>query len=198
MSHVIKSQTTMPKASAKRKANHYVDNALLYSYMLKYRRACEESVLKGLDKPRVPEYVGYAILQIASRLSLRPNFINYSFREEMVGDGIENCIKYIDNFDPDNYRNPFAYFTQVIYFAFLRRIKDEKKQSYIRQKSLQNAVISGLVNAYQDGDGDQMGMIDLDSDYMSSVVEDFEKKLQEEKLKKPVKAKKKPDLFEEK
>jgi DNA-directed RNA polymerase specialized sigma24 family protein len=68
----------------------------------------------------------------------KPNFINYSYREEMISDGIENCLQYIDNFDPTKSNNPFAYFTQIIYYAFLRRIAKEKKQSYIKGKLIQD------------------------------------------------------------
>ena len=82
--------------------------------------------------------VGAALLKIANRLSTKPNFINYTFREEMVSDGIENCINYIGNFDPDKSKNPFAYFTQIIYYAFLRRIQKEKKQLYIKHKAIEN------------------------------------------------------------
>lgn len=187
------------KATAKRKAgNHYVDNALLYSYMLKYRRAVEDARNKALDKPRVPEYVGECIIKIAERLSTQQRFINYSFRDDMIGSAILNCIKYIDNFDPDQYNNPFAYFTQIIWYAFVRYIKDEKKHSYVKQKSLQNAVINGMLSDYQGGDDTHVGVIDLDSEYMSSVVEDFEKKLKEKKKKDVAKKKaKSDDLFEE-
>ena len=75
-------------------------------------------------------------MKIAERLSHRPNFINYAFREEMVSDGIENCVMYASNFNPEKSSNPFAYFTQIIYYAFLRRIEKEKKQLYIKYKTM--------------------------------------------------------------
>ena len=84
----------------------------------------------------LPEYAGECFLKIAERLSHRPNFINYAFREEMVSDGIENCVMYAGNFNPEKSTNPFAYFTQIIYFAFLRRIEKEKKQLYIKYKTM--------------------------------------------------------------
>jgi len=73
-------------------------------------------------KPQISKYLGSCILKIANHLSYRPNFINYTYREEMISDGIENCLQYIDKFDPEKSKNPFAYFTQIIYFAFIRRI----------------------------------------------------------------------------
>jgi hypothetical protein len=92
----------------------------------------------GLPKPIISNYIGECILKIATHLSYKPNFIGYSYRDDMILDGIENCIQYIDNFDPSKSSNPFAYFTQIIYYAFLRRIAKEKKQSYIKGKLIQN------------------------------------------------------------
>lgn len=170
--------------SEKKKATvNYVDNAKLYTVMIKYRTSAIEAVNLGLDKPRVPEYVGHCILEIARRLSTKSNFINYPFVEDMIGDGVENCIYYIDNFNHEKYSNPFAYFTQIIYYAFLRRIQKEKKHLYVKQKTLQNAFLHGLLNEYQEGDDAGGSMIDLDSEYMSAIVEDFEKKLEDKKKK---------------
>jgi DNA-directed RNA polymerase specialized sigma subunit len=98
----------------------------------------KEAEEKGLPKPIVSNYIGECILKIATHLSYKPNFMNYSYRDDMILDGVENCIQYIDNFDPDKSKNPFAYFTQIIYYAFLRRIAKEKKQSYIKGKLIQD------------------------------------------------------------
>ena len=117
---------------------HYVDNKLLYQVMVEYKQAVKEAEETDDPPPVVPNLVGAALLKIANRLSTKPNFINYTFREEMVSDGIENCINYINNFDPEKSKNPFAYFTQIIYYAFLRRIQKEKKQLYIKHKAIEN------------------------------------------------------------
>ncbi len=117
---------------------HYVDNKLLYQVMVQYKQAVKEAEETDDPPPVVPDLVGAALLKIANRLSTKPNFINYTFREEMVSDGIENCINYINNFDPEKSKNPFAYFTQIIYYAFLRRIQKEKKQLYIKHKAIEN------------------------------------------------------------
>jgi DNA-directed RNA polymerase specialized sigma24 family protein len=93
------------------------------------------------DKPRVPIYVGESIMKIATHLAYRPNFSNYTFREEMISDGIENCLQYIDNFDPAKSHNPFAYFTQIIYYAFIRRIQKEKKYLYTKYAAIERANI---------------------------------------------------------
>ena len=118
---------------------HYVNNKEFTAAITAHNIACKKAVDKGKEKPRVSEYIGECIYKIATRLSTKPNFINYTFREEMVSDGIENCINYIGNFDPGKSKNPFAYFTQIIYYAFLRRIQKEKKQLYIKQRSIEQA-----------------------------------------------------------
>ena len=116
-----------------RKKQHYVDNEKFLEVMTGYRNAYLESRENGEEqKPMIPEYAGECFLKIAERLSHRPNFINYAFREEMVSDGIENCVMYASNFNPEKSSNPFAYFTQITYYAFLRRIEKEKKQLYIK------------------------------------------------------------------
>ena len=116
---------------------HYVNNAEMLEAIKKYKADIEEARLAGKEEPRIPEYLGECILKIATRLSHKHNFINYSYREDMVLDGIENCMQCMSGFDPNKSSNPFSYFTQVIYFAFLRRIAKEKKQSYIKGKLIQ-------------------------------------------------------------
>ena len=130
----------MPKAAPK-KRQHYVDNKEFLAAIIKYKEKVEHAKDKGLAKPRVNDYIGGCFLKIATHLSYRPNFINYMYKDDMVCDGIENCIQYIDNFDPNKSRNPFAYFTQIVYYAFLRRIAKEKKQQDIKIKYLTNSGI---------------------------------------------------------
>ena len=126
---------------------HYVDNKQLYQVLLDYKFARLEAEKKKKTPPPIPEYVGECLLQIANRLSYKPNFANYMFREEMVGDGIENCINYLNNFDPEKSKNPFAYFTQIIYYAFLRRISQEKKQLEIKNKILEKTNFDEVFDA---------------------------------------------------
>jgi hypothetical protein len=121
-------------AKDKKTKPHYVDNELFLKAMDEYKKVLTEAEESGEDKPIVPDYIGECIMKIATKLSYSPNFINYSYREDMVLDGIENCIRYIHNFDSEKSKNPFSYFTQIIYFAFLRRIKKEKDQSVIKGK----------------------------------------------------------------
>ena len=118
----------------KTKDNHYIDNDDFFYAMSKWKITVLDAEEVGDKKPPVTDYIGECFLKIAERLSYRPNFINYPFREEMVGDGVENCLMYCSNFDPEKSKNPFSYFTQIIYYAFLRRIQREKKQEYIKYR----------------------------------------------------------------
>ena len=124
--------------STKKKSVHYIDNKEFHKAMIEWKELCKEAEEAGEEKPPVTNYIGECFLKIANGLSYRPNFINYTYRSEMVSDGIENCLQYIHNFDPDKSKNPFAYFTQIIYYAFLRRIQKEKKQTHIKNKIIEN------------------------------------------------------------
>ncbi len=121
------------------KDSHYVDNQKFLEAMTEWKEQIKVAEETGEGKPPVSEYIGECFLLIAERLSMRANFINYPFREEMVGDAIENCLMYASNFDPAKSKNPFSYFTQIIYYAFLRRIQKEKKQSYIKYRIIESA-----------------------------------------------------------
>tara|TARA_B100000575_G_scaffold186243_1_gene149991 strand:- start:1089 stop:1679 length:591 start_codon:yes stop_codon:yes gene_type:complete len=167
----------------KKRSEHYVDNKLLYEEMKNYLDAVKEAEESDSELPRIPEYIGECLLKISTRLSTKPNFINYTYRDEMISDGIENCVNYIRNFNPEKSNNPFAYFTQIIYYAFLRRIQREKKQLYIKHKSLERSVIfDELATTGEGGEqGDQSAYVNLDTPYMNDFVENFEKKEAEKK-----------------
>lgn len=131
----------MAKIVKRRKSSHYVNNKTLYEHMKVYHAAYHEAMAKGEEKPRLPDYVGECILLISKRLGTKNNWRNYSFLEEMQFDGIENCIRYIHNFDPVKYNNPFAYITKIMKWAFIRRIHYEKHQQYLMLKNAQNCMI---------------------------------------------------------
>jgi hypothetical protein len=129
----------------KSKGEHYVDNKVFLQAMTDWKVLCKiaEEEQKDLPKeekvkPQITNYIGECFLKIATHLSYRPNFINYTYRDEMIADGIENCLQYCSNFDPEKSKNPFAYFTQIIYYAFLRRIAKEKKQTHVRNKIIES------------------------------------------------------------
>lgn len=159
----------------KKKSSNYVDNKKFYTVLLHYKRECEQAEKDGLEKPPLPRYVGECLFLIANRLALKPNFISYTYRDEMISDGLENCINYLHNFNPDKYDNPFAYFTQIIYYAFLRRIDKEKKHLYIKQKTLENFYFEGLLAEQAIGDSTEVS-VNLDNDYMINLVDSFDKK----------------------
>ncbi len=123
----------------KKKPEHYVNNKEFLQAMIEYRKSVNKAKREKRKKPPVPNYVGECFLKIANHLSFRPNFINYTYRDDMISDGIENCLQYLDNFNPRTSNNPFAYFTQIIYYAFVRRIQKEKKQTTIKHRMIQNA-----------------------------------------------------------
>lgn len=164
---------------------HYVDNKKLYQAIVEYRQVVREFEASGKERPPIPTYIGHCMLMIANRLSLKPNFVNYSYREEMISDGIENCICYFDNYDPDRYDNPFAYFTQIIYFAFLRRIQKEKKQLYIKHKSLENSYL--MDELVEHGDQDDIdfrpAFLDIENENTSDFIRAFESNLDKKRKK---------------
>ena len=122
---------------AKKKSEHYVNNKELLAALIDYRAEVAVAKTKDLPKPRISNYLGSCFLKIATHLSYKPNFVNYMFRDDMISDGIENCVQYIHNFDPAKSKNPFAYFTQIIHYAFLRRIQKETKQLDIKTKIIE-------------------------------------------------------------
>ena len=164
----------------KPRKRNYVNNKDLLEALIVYQKDCREAEDTGDEIPRVPDYIGTCIFQIATRLATKPNFSGYSYKDDMISDGIENCLQYIHNFNPDKSQNPFAYFTQIIWYAFLRRIAKEKKQMYIRFKSSQTMVSEG--NTYQ---SDEVKLnLNMNADYINSFISDFEDKLQKDKEKK--------------
>ncbi len=154
------------KQPAPPKSNHYVSNIEFYAAMKDYKQACREAAEQGLPKPKIPKYIGECLYKIANKLSYRPNFINYSYRDEMIADGLENCITYFDNFNPDKSNNPFSYFTQIIYYAFLRRIQKEKKQVYVKHKVYHQQMVDGAMHHLQEGNSGE--------DFDVAVMEDTE------------------------
>ena len=128
----------------RKKTEHYVDNKKFLEEMKKYRKKVLSARNRNRKDPPISDYIGECFLKIANHLSYRPNFINYTFRDDMISDGIENCLQYLKNFNPKKSNNPFAYFTQIIYYAFIRRIQKEKKQSNIKYRMIEQANIDEI------------------------------------------------------
>ena len=171
----------MPGIRIKKKPEHYVNNKEFLHAMIDYRKSVNKAKRLKQNKPPVPNYVGECFLKIANHLSFRPNFINYTYRDDMISDGIENCLQYLDNFNPKTSNNPFAYFTQIIYYAFVRRIQKEKKQTTIKHRMIQNANYDDMT--LQPGE---------DREFKNQFTEFLQKNLpQEEPVKKTTTKKKK-------
>jgi hypothetical protein len=176
------------------KKRNYVNNAEFLTAMIAYKKAVREAEDSGEEPPRIPNYIGECLYQIANRLAYKPNFINYTYRDDMIADGLENAIMCINNFDPEKSSNPFAYFTQVIWFAFLRRIHKEKKQTYIRHKVMENSLLTDT--AFERGTESDFGsssIRELSNDRVNDFVEKYEANM--ESKKKPVAKKKGIEKF---
>ena len=127
-------------------SEHYVNNKEFLEALVVFKAKCTAAKEAGEPRPQISNYIGECFLKIATHLSYKPNFVNYMFREDMISDGIENCVQYIHNFDPEKSRNPFAYFTQIIHYAFLRRIQKEKKQLDIKTKIIERSGFDEVMN----------------------------------------------------
>ena len=134
------------------KSSHYVDNKKFLQALIEYRQSVDEASAKGEEPPIVSKYIGECFIKIATHLSYKSNFINYTFKDDMISDGIENCLTAVAKFDPAKSSNPFAYYTQVIYFAFIRRIHKEKKQQATKYKLMENMDIDAIISQEQDGE----------------------------------------------
>lgn len=157
---------------SKSNPKHYVNNADFLASLIDYHDRCQKAKEKNLPEPPIPNYIGECFLKISEHLSRKPNFISYSFRDEMISDGIENCIMYFRNFDPTKSSNPFAYFTQIIYYAFLRRISKEKKQLYVKYKATEQFGILDEGELFEDEHGN-MKQFEL-YDNISEFIFNFE------------------------
>ena len=162
------------------KPKHYVNNTDFLNALIEYKLVCNKAEMENPTEPLIPNYIGECFLKIANHLSRKPNFVLYSFREEMVGDGIENCIMYFRNFDPIKSSNPFAYFTQIIYFAFLRRIQKEKKQMYVKYKATEQSSILHDGEYYEDVEGNMKQFALYDN--LSEFIQTYEAKRNEKKI----------------
>lgn len=167
-------------------STHYVNNAEMLEALKKYKAELKESRDNGTEEPRIPEYIGECVLKIATRLSHKHNFINYSYRDDMILDGIENCMQCIDSFDPNKSSNPFSYFTQVIYFAFLRRIAKEKKQSYIKGRLIQEMPFDSFELQGHDEDTDFVNAYTAFVQAHQNFDDSFIKKKEKKKAQPPI------------
>jgi hypothetical protein len=155
-----------------KKKTHYVNNKDLYSAMVTYKEKVKLAEESGRPLPKVPDYVGMCFLKICNKLSTKPNFMGYSYRDEMIADAIENCVSAAHSFDPSKSTNPFAYFTQIAWNAFIRRIAKEKKQSYIKHKNFIHSNLMDNLNEESIATGQP-----IHNEYSDDIIRNFEDKL---------------------
>lgn len=142
-------------SASKTNTTHYVDNVKFQAAMVEFKQQVKNAKSKGLKRgddewPSVTNYIGECFVKIATHLAYRANFIAYSYRDEMISDGIENCLIYADNYDADKYKNPFAYFTQIVFFAFVRRIQKEKHQLELKYRYIEQLDLTEMITQSQD------------------------------------------------
>lgn len=199
---------------AKKKSNHYVNNAELYRVLCIWKalyveweqkvvarcpvgkpgkhhedddeavhpKKCKKCQAK---KPPLPDYVAECLVKIARHLSYKPNFINYTFKEDMIGDALENCLLYIHNFKPERSTNAFAYITQIMHNAFIRRIQKESKQLYVKMKVIEQADMVGSYGRQQhDSNTYDNTYVTYLQENMGEIIQNFEeRKRRKKKLK---------------
>lgn len=180
----------------KKEKTNYINNKDFYDAMVDFKEKVEKAKENNEERPHVTNYIGECFMKIATGLSTKKNFRNYPFIEEMICDGIENSLMYIDNFAP--YRtdkagneikgNPFAYFTQIIYYAFLRRIAKEKKHLYTKYKMMENSEFI-LEKDILDSTPhvQRIEHTEYSQEYINQFVEDFEKNKRREVKKRKAK-----------
>ena len=175
-----------------KKKNHYVDNERFLADIKEYKKKCKEAEKEGKEKPKLSEYIGQCIYLIAENLAHKPRFMNYSYVDEMKSDAIENCLMYFDNFDSDKYSNPFAYFTQIIYYAFHRRINKEEKNRYVMYKKFQESVLEAPTSLDGHNIDNHSLLVDNDDNHIMNVtmydnindfIDRFEKREEDKKTK---------------
>jgi len=172
------SETKQSKAKLK---PHYVDNKKFLGAMIEHRAKVQKAEEKKRKAPEVTNYIGECFLKIANHLSYRPNFINYTYRDDMISDGIENCLQYMRNFNPEKSNNPFAYFTQIIYYAFIRRIQKEKKQQDVKAKLIASSGTEMMMDT----------LVGDDAQYKNQMLEFLQRNVKESVPAEPKKVKKK-------
>lgn len=158
----------------KQEQQHYVINKEFLAALVDYKKDCKEAKKKKLPQPRVPEFLGECIIKIANGLSYRPNFAKYTYSDEMVGYAIVNGLQAIHKFNPSKSKNPFGYFTTIIWYAFLRKMEEEERNFYTRCKEYENCL------------PDLVGNVNISDEYhlfLMQTIADYEEKKDKRKIK---------------
>tara|TARA_R100000005_G_C5002781_1_gene210619 strand:- start:6743 stop:7330 length:588 start_codon:yes stop_codon:yes gene_type:complete len=170
----------------KKRNIHYVNNADFSHAVVEYVKVAESAKKSNKEVPKVTDYIATCFLKIAEGLSHKANFIRYTYREEMVMDAVENCLKAINNYNLEaatrtGKPNAFAYFTQITWFAFLRRIAKEKKQQEIKLKYLTQSGIENFISENENADESSTQVANSFVDSLRNRIEKV--KTKDEKIK---------------
>lgn len=153
------------------RVKNYINNKTLFEAMVLYRNSVQKAIEEGKPAPQIPNYIGQSIIMICENLARKGNFSSYTYKLDMISDGIVDCVAAVDNFNPEKTNNPFAYFTMIAWNAFIRRITKEKKQTYIKHKNFENNFIN---NQLWDG---SFNLELSTNEYSEDVIRSFEEKL---------------------
>ena len=154
------------------KSTHYVVREDFYNALVERKK----QIADGLN-PQVSNYIGECLLKISNGLAAKWNFRDYTYKEEMVSDGVIHCLRYIDKFDPLKSTNPFSYFTQAMYFMFVNRIRAEKTEQYVKYKATISSAAFNEVATQPEWSADyDVDMSDLDFSEIEAFVHDYEQK----------------------
>lgn len=172
--------------SKKPRKRNYINNPDLLKALIDYKELCVQAESKGEQKPQVPEYIAKAFWLISERIAMKPNYAGYPFKEDMILDAVETCLKYMHNFSPEKQAvpNPFAYFTRFVLNAFHTRIAKEQKELYVKFKSAHHLLM--FDGTYSGIAGEHINLT-VSNEYMDDFVKNYEEKLQRSKDKKAAK-----------
>ena len=160
---------------------NYIDKKEFYQLLVDYKHACAEAESRGLPTPRIPESIGEMFFLLVTNLAKRPNFSGYTFKTDLISDALENCVTACRSFDPEQSDNPFGYFTRISWFAFLRRIEKEKKQTYTKYKAMEHFIIENSLTE----EHDVYANFDLSNDKMEPIISKYEKRKKQKPKKDP-------------
>jgi hypothetical protein len=174
---------------AKKEKQFYVSNKLMYELYVQWYKDIETAAANNQPEPPIPDYIVESIMKIANKLSFRPNFFNYSYRDDMIAEAIASCISSVKKFNIEKSNNPFSYFTTIAYNVFIGFISNEKNQTYVKAKLMIELPVNELFD-----------MDDEDCEMENSIHNGFMEYIREHAYiadTKPPKSRRKPKLAEE-
>lgn len=179
----------------KKKKQPYIDKVKFYEALKEYRRIYDDAVAEGNEPPEMPKYIGECFIAIGRNFAKKPQYFEYTWKDDMINDGVLDCVKYWRTFDPEKSTEAFSYFTQCFYNAFSRKLNEENKQKYIKYKTCENKGIFGEYDKYiVESDSGELSDDDKQSSYISyenvsTYVSEYEEKIKRKKDEQKMKTK---------